>query len=314
MIGALAGITHQEATRQTAHWVITGTFGFLILLSGELALFGLGEEELLLRELGISSVSLATSLLVFLLASRLIREELEEKTLMTILSRPVARWQVYLGKLLGILRAVCSVAILLALCHVAVLWIYHGYPEADRASRRAALEEALAWRAHHHALISDPSRLASAAPPPHVPLDEAYWSAYRHHFHPVTLGLLQSLILICLHIAVLTAIAAGLSTRFDFPMAATLGFVIFACGNLAPYLQDQLRHQDGFLAQITAAGTHVLPNLSAYSMPATLARQTTGLAWGYVSQALTTATLYTIAATCLGMWLFSRTEAGGSRS
>lgn len=80
---------------------------FFGLVLGELAL---GEEQRVVVDVGLAGISLFTVVVATVAGVNLLYKELDRKTLFTVLSKPIARWQFLVGKYLGL-----AVTILLAL-------------------------------------------------------------------------------------------------------------------------------------------------------------------------------------------------------
>ncbi|GAN32909.1 MAG: ABC transporter permease [Candidatus Brocadia sp. AMX2] len=112
---AIAGNTGREIVRQTIFYLI-GCGGILfILLSFSFTLFAFGEETRMIKEMGISTITICCLCLASLSAANTISKEIEKGTIMTLLSKPVDKGSVLFGKFLGILLAVSSVFVLMSL-------------------------------------------------------------------------------------------------------------------------------------------------------------------------------------------------------
>src|SRR4030042_6106767 len=81
------------------------------------------DDNKLLRELGLSTLFFASLFIAIFSASGAVAEEIENKTITTILSKPIQRPIFILAKFLGITAAVllahyiCTIALLMAICH-----------------------------------------------------------------------------------------------------------------------------------------------------------------------------------------------------
>ena len=101
-IWAVAGNTFLEAVRQKVFAVLL--IFALVLLGGAnyFAEFSFQEQFKFLKDLGYATISL-TGLLVGLLgAAQLIQAEIERRTILTALCRPLRRWEFVVGKYLGL--------------------------------------------------------------------------------------------------------------------------------------------------------------------------------------------------------------------
>ena len=117
-IRAVAGNTFLEAVRQKVFAVLL--IFALVLLGGAnyFAEFSFQEQFKFLKDLGYATISL-TGLLVGLLgAAQLIPAEIERRTILTALCRPLRRWEFVAGKYLGL---VCLLGVMLGIMG-AVFW------------------------------------------------------------------------------------------------------------------------------------------------------------------------------------------------
>lgn len=106
---ALTGNTLTDLTRQRVFY-----FGliFALLLIGSsvfMSRFSFQQEFQILKDVSLGAMSIVSSLLAVVATARLIPQDVEDRTIYTILSKPVPRFEYLLGKLFGIL-------VLLALC------------------------------------------------------------------------------------------------------------------------------------------------------------------------------------------------------
>jgi hypothetical protein len=126
-IRAVAGNTLLEAVRQKVFAVLL-VFA-LVLLGGAnyFAEFSFQEQFKFLKDLGYATISL-TGLLVGLLgAAQLIPAEIERRTILTALCRPLRRWEFVAGKYLGL---VSLLGVMLGMMG-AVFWVVLRWKEAQ---------------------------------------------------------------------------------------------------------------------------------------------------------------------------------------
>jgi ABC-type transport system involved in multi-copper enzyme maturation permease subunit len=102
-LSAITLNTFREAVRDR---VLYNLILFVLLLVASAPLFGqisIGLERLILVNVGLSSISLFGVVIAILVGIGLVSKEIEKKTLYTILSRPVRRWEFIVGKYFGLL-------------------------------------------------------------------------------------------------------------------------------------------------------------------------------------------------------------------
>lgn len=102
-LGAFAWSVVQDAMHRKVFYAILAFTLLLILLIPLLPSAKVGVQMDLLREASLGLSSLTAFLLAVIFASTIIPGELGRRTLYNTLSKPVRRWQYFLGKYLGIL-------------------------------------------------------------------------------------------------------------------------------------------------------------------------------------------------------------------
>src|SRR5438552_18523043 len=118
-INAMTVNTLTELTRLKVFYVL---LIFALLLIGSsmfMAQFTFQQEFQILKDVSFGAMSTFTSLLAIVATAQLIPRDLEERTIYTILAKPVPRYEYLLGKLFGVL-------LLLALSIVAMSVLFLG--------------------------------------------------------------------------------------------------------------------------------------------------------------------------------------------
>ncbi len=100
---AIALNTTREIIRQPIFYSILCGGIALILFSFSFTLFAFGEEIRMIQEMGISTITICCLCLTSLCATNTLSREVEKGTLMTLLSKPIRKRSILLGKFLGIL-------------------------------------------------------------------------------------------------------------------------------------------------------------------------------------------------------------------
>ena len=112
-----------EAIRQPIFIVLVLVGLLAMVCNVNLAAFTMGEDEKLLVDLGLSTLLLVGLLLAAFTASSVLSKEIENKTVLTVVSKPVTRAAVIVGKFLGVAAAlgvgyyVLTLAFLMAVRH-----------------------------------------------------------------------------------------------------------------------------------------------------------------------------------------------------
>jgi len=119
----IAKNTLTETLRQPVYAIIVTTALLLFFISPSLTMYTMSDDNKLLRELGLSTLFLTSLFIAIFSASGAVAEEMENKTITTVLSKPVQRPIFILAKFLGVVTAVvlahyiCTIALLMAIRH-----------------------------------------------------------------------------------------------------------------------------------------------------------------------------------------------------
>jgi ABC-type Na+ efflux pump permease subunit len=243
------------------------------------------------------SVSLDVILLCVLIAtlfatSRSIYEEIEDRTMLTLMSKPVSRWEVLVGKYLGIVvAALLAVAVL---GFVLMLCTYLRIP-TDYQLRTNALDDREARQLYDYRIM---------------------------HLS----GLLPSLILLWLQVSVLAAVGVALSTRFSLVVNLPTVILLYVAGNLTRFLP--LHDESALLRGFAWVISTLLPFLQVFDLrdltvykPIAIAgtqfaenpsAEPLSTIWRYLGIATAYAIAYVTFALSAGLWSFRTRELGGA--
>ena len=119
----LAKNTFIETLRQPIYLVILCFALFLFFISPSLTMYTLSDDNKLLREIGLSTLFLSSLFIAIFSACGAVGEEIEKKTVLTVLSKPVQRPTFIISKFLGVAFAVflahyiCTIALIMSIRH-----------------------------------------------------------------------------------------------------------------------------------------------------------------------------------------------------
>lgn len=105
-IGAIAFNTFKEAVRNRILYIILLFALILIGASGALSQLTIAARDKIIKDLGFTSINLFGIAIAVFVGVSLVYNELEKKTIYTIVSKPISRWQFLLGKFLGLLLTI----------------------------------------------------------------------------------------------------------------------------------------------------------------------------------------------------------------
>lgn len=235
-VRVIASTTYREAARQPIYYILVASFAALILLSNFTTLFAFEQENRMVREMAVSSVVLCGALLSIIMAGTVVTAEMERRTALTILSKPVTREQLLLGKYFGLLRAHITAFLFLLCTLLLTVWWHDGQEGLEDAVR------------------------ASPADPGVV------WSYMGNYWRTEILPAAGCVLLGFFEVAILCA--ACVVVAFHFPMVVTgsvcLG--LYLLGHISRYLHDSIA-TIGPLARGAARVLYLLlPTLDAYNL------------------------------------------------
>lgn len=131
-ISHIASNTFREAVRDR---VLYNLIAFALLLVGAAILVGqisIDIERLVVINLGLTAVSLFGVVIAIFIGIGLVSKEIEKRTLYTVLSRPVRRWEFIIGKFFGLAGTLVVNAALMAIgVFGAMLYVSHKLQKPD---------------------------------------------------------------------------------------------------------------------------------------------------------------------------------------
>jgi len=128
----IASNTFREAVRDR---VLYNLVAFALLMTGGAILIGqisIDIERLVVINLGLTAVSLFGIVIAIFIGIGLVSKEIEKRTLYTVLSRPVRRWEFIVGKFFGLAGTLIVNTFFMAIgVFVALLYVSKHFQRAD---------------------------------------------------------------------------------------------------------------------------------------------------------------------------------------
>lgn len=229
--GIIARATTKEAIRQPIFLLCLGIAIVLLLVNSVVPFFTLGEDVKMLKDCGLATILITGLLIAVWTASTSVAEEIEGKTAMTLLSKPVNRRQFVLGKYIGIVQA-----ILWYMLPVVTVFLMLVYFKVSYDAKEGSKEE-----------------------PTHA---ERIAEVYQ---------VMPGIGLLVMEIAVMTAISVAISTRVPMVVNLSTCLAIFVVGHLTEVLVKQgvlKLEYVSFMARLIAT---LLPSLDLFNINAAVA-------------------------------------------
>jgi ABC-type Na+ efflux pump permease subunit len=147
-VSAITANTLTDLTRQKVFYFV---LIFALLLIGSsvfMARLSFQQEFQILKDVSLGAMSILTSLLAIVATARLISQDIEDRTVYTILAKPVPRIEYLLGKLAGVLLLLALGMLAMSLVFFIVLYareqtVLHQTWQQMSAAPREQLEAAL---------------------------------------------------------------------------------------------------------------------------------------------------------------------------
>ena len=269
---AVAANTFLESIRQPVYAVILGGATALILITPYITFFTLNDSPRLVKEMGLATIMLSGMLLAAFSASKVISEEIENRTVLTVVSKPVGRTEFILGKYIGVLLGIVVGVYMLSLA--LVLTIASGASEAEHGYQiniRVALAMFGAmFLAVGYGVYSNffndkpfPSRTLGAA----IPLFTLCFiiflitgpGEYREGAF-IDYQMIFACFMLMWSILIIASVAVAVSTRLSVVMNVALCSGVFILGLLSDYLFKEL----GRGLWIADALYRVVPNFQIF--------------------------------------------------
>ncbi|MEO0288713.1 MAG: ABC transporter permease [candidate division WOR-3 bacterium] len=120
-IFSIASIVFKESVRHRIIIFSLSLSFLIIILSLTLNPLALGELNRLVKDSGLSTISLFSLFIIFFSGTRLIFQEIEKKTIFVLITKPVSRDEIILGKFFGLFSIIFCFTFLTSLFFILTL-------------------------------------------------------------------------------------------------------------------------------------------------------------------------------------------------
>ncbi len=289
----IARHTFFEAISQPIYSLLLGIGGAILVIFMFLPFFTLGEDTVMYKVVGLDIINLLVLLTTLFATSKSIHEEIEDRTMLTLMSKPVSRTEVLVGKYLGLIgSAGLSVLLLGALLCLCTWWrVPSDYTIGTRTTDEHEITRLFTLRTIH------------------------------------LNGLYPSLLLVWLLISVLAALSVAISTRFSLVVNLPTVIMLYLAGNLARFIGPATTGEGAsfFTRAFGEILSTILPFLEVFDIRkhAIYQMNISGYAgedtfipfkiiWQNTAWASTYGLFYVIFALALGVFIFRNRELGGN--
>jgi ABC-type transport system involved in multi-copper enzyme maturation permease subunit len=240
----LAVATYGDVTRRPLYYILLFTFSVAIFGSKFLTLFSFYQEINTVREMGLATITFWGFIVLVVTSGIVVTQELEDRTAVTLLSKPLERTDFLLGKFAGLVLSLVPGTVVLSGVLFLTLWMmaYHRLPLHDRdlvlGVQQGHSAFATAWRVTWDYFVVKQSG---------VVLEGAF------------LSLLQT--------TVLAALAVSFSAFFPTVVSVAATTLVFIFGNVSSYMLASVENLNvGFLSAAGRLGSYLVPNLGYFNL------------------------------------------------
>jgi ABC-type transport system involved in multi-copper enzyme maturation permease subunit len=229
---AVARSTAKEATSQPLFYVILTIGIFCLIFFPFIPYNTFGEDVKMLKDTSLTLIMILTMILGLWTASVSIADEIEGRTALTVLSKPIGRRQFIIGKFLGIIGPIFIMFIIFGTIYLSSISFKVVYDSRESSKVEPTWQEC-------------ESEMVQIAP---------------------------GLALAFMETAVLTAVSVAISTRLPMMPNLIICISIYVLGHLVPMLANSALgkiEQVGFIAGLLCAVLPVLDNFNIYTAIAT---------------------------------------------
>lgn len=310
--------TFIEIIRQPVYSIIIIAALILFILSPSIAMYTMDNDNKLLREIDLSTLFLAGLFIAIFSASGAVAEEIETRTISTVLSKPIQRPVFIIAKFFGVAAAVamahyiCTIALLMAIRH-GVQETVNDTPDWTVITSggvillasfllSAFFNYVYDWKFTSTAMVL--ITVFSTFGIVFLSFIDRNWK-----FNPAQNGIntvdIYGSILLLLAALIIVALAVALSARFNIVVTLSICVGIFLLGLVSDYAFSNAA-QTHLWAKI---GKYLIPNLQIFWISDAIYENST-VPLKYIAYTASYALCYTGAILALAVAIFQRRQVG----
>ena len=123
-IWAIALNTFKEAIKDRILYLVFFFAAVCLLFSHLLALLTVGDQIKIVSDVGLAAISLFGALMAILIGTGLVYKEIDKKTIFSLLSKPIHRYQFLLGKFFGLILTLLVIISLMTVIFLFVIFLH----------------------------------------------------------------------------------------------------------------------------------------------------------------------------------------------
>ena len=231
-LAAITWATAKEAMTQPLFGVLLAVGLTALIVFPFIPYFTFGEDLKMLKDTGLTLIMVLAIIFSIWTASVSVSEEIEGKTALTVLSKPIKRWHFILGKFLGILLPIAIMFVVLGAVFLSTVSYKVKYDARENSRPEPVTEQ------------------------------------YNYELEIIAPGLAMAF----MEAAVIASIGVAISTRLPMLPNLIICGAIYALGHLVPLLANSTAGQleyVPFMANVLAALLPMLEHFNVYGAIAT---------------------------------------------
>ncbi|QDU59337.1 ABC-2 family transporter protein [Planctomycetes bacterium Pan216] len=262
----IALTTYREIVRRPLFWIVIGIASVMLLVFFPLIpYYTMGEDIKMVKDQGLALIMVCGLIVAIFSASVSIADEIEGKTAITLLSKPINRRNFILGKYFGIMGAIFLLFLLLTVAFYISLFFKAGYDARENSTD---------------------------AP--------TYFSRLK-----MFTEMAPGIVLAYCRVAILAALSVAFSTRLPVFLNITACILIFLLGHLAPQMvQASSQGQFEAVAFLARFFATILPGLEYFNIGPAISTDKVVPWIGYVLPCAIYTVFYVAVALLLALLMF----------
>ena len=314
----IAKNTFIETLRQPVYAIIIVAALILLFISPSLTMYTMSDDNKLLREIGLSTLFLTSLFISIFSASGAVAKEMENKTILTVLTKPVQRPIFIIAKFFGVASAVilahyiCTIALLMVIRHGVLETVNdpHDWTVIATAGTivvavfllSAFFNYAYAWKFSSTAIVL--TGIFATLGIVFLIFIDIHWQFNPKHNGINAVDIYGSVLLLLAAI-IMVALAVALSSRFNIVVTLSSCIGIFLLGLVSDYVFGRFAETQ-LWAKI---GRYLVPNLQIFWISDAI-YEGSQVPVKYIIITASYALCYTTAILALAIALFQRRQIG----
>lgn len=284
-IRTLAAATYGDITRRPLYYILLFTFAFAIFGSKFLTLFSFYQEINMVREMGLATITFWGFIIIVVTSGLVVTQELEDRTAVTLLSKPIQRTDFLLGKFAGLVLSLIPGMIVLSGVLFLTLWMMAApkLPLHDRDLVKAYTEGSSAF----------------------MTALRVTWEQFVMRQSGVVL---EGALLSFFQTTILAAAAVSFAAFFPNVVSVAATTFVFIVGNVSSYMLASVDNlKIGFLSAAGRAGSYLIPNLGYFNLQMYFSEGKI-ISFRYLGLSFAYTALYVVAVFLISCSLFQKRE------